>query len=52
MLLAQKPMKELLDYLWWLETERIGLTGNRDATEKFADRLMQIAAALSSQSPE
>lgn len=52
MLLAQKPMKELLDYLWWLETERIGLTGNRDPTEKFADRLMQIAAALSSQSPE
>jgi hypothetical protein len=52
MLLAQKPRKEVLDYLWWLETEQIGLTGNRDATEKFADRLMQIAAALSSQDPQ
>ncbi len=51
MLLAQKPRKEVLDYLWWLETEQIGLTGNRDATEKFSDRLIEIAAALSSQGP-
>lgn len=42
MLISQKPRHEIFDYLWWLETEHMGLTGDRQATEKFADRLMKI----------
>ena len=42
MLIAQKSRDEVFDYLWWLETEHMGLTGDRQATEKFADRLMQL----------
>jgi hypothetical protein len=28
--------KEVFDYLWTVETESIGLHGNREATERFA----------------
>lgn len=42
MLISRKARHEVFDYLWWLETEHMGLTGDRQATEKFADRLMQI----------
>ena len=42
MLMARKPRHEIFEYLWWLETEHMGLTGDRQATEKFADRLMQV----------
>ena len=31
--------KEVFDYLWKLETESMGLQGNRAATERFACRL-------------
>jgi tetratricopeptide (TPR) repeat protein len=52
MLISRKPRYELFDYLWWLETQHMGLTGDRRATERFVDRLMQIpdeieAAAIS-----
>jgi hypothetical protein len=42
MLISRKPRHEIFDYLWWLETEHMTLTGNRRATERFVDRLMQI----------
>src|SRR5512141_2039927 len=42
MLISRKPRHEILEYLWWLETAHMGLRGDRPATEKFADRLMQI----------
>jgi tetratricopeptide (TPR) repeat protein len=42
MLISRKPRHEVFDYLWWLETEHMALTGNRRATEGFVDRLMQI----------
>lgn len=47
MLISRKPRHEIFDYLWWLETEHMGLTGNRQATGKFADRLMRISEELS-----
>jgi tetratricopeptide (TPR) repeat protein len=52
MLISRKPRHELFDYLWWLETQHMGLTGDRQATERFVDRLLQIpdeieAAAIS-----
>ena len=40
-LLTTRP-HELSDYLWSLETERMGLTGDRKATEQFAERLLRI----------
>jgi|SRR5262245_42215862 len=42
MLISRKPRHELFDYLWWLETEHMALAGDRRATERFVDRLMQI----------
>jgi hypothetical protein len=42
MLITRKPRHEVIEYLWWLETEHMGLNGDRQATEKFADRLLQI----------
>lgn len=37
-----RPKSEVFEYLWWLETEHMGLTGDRQATERFADRLAQL----------
>ncbi|MCW5746786.1 MAG: hypothetical protein KIT36_11380 [Alphaproteobacteria bacterium] len=42
MLVSRKTKQQVLDYLWWLETRYMGLAGNRQATERFADRLLQI----------
>lgn len=46
LLIAQKSRQEIFDYLWWLETEWMGLGGNRQATENFADRLLLIAGEV------
>lgn len=32
----------ILEYLWQIETQHMGLTGNRGKTEKFAETLMKI----------
>jgi len=42
MLISRKPKHEIFDYLWWLETEHMGLTGDRQATERFAERLYRL----------
>ena len=47
MLISRKPKHELFDYLWWLETEHMGLTGDRQRTEKFAERLLEINNEIS-----
>ena len=44
MLLLKKSRNEIFNYLWWLEREYMGLTGDKAATERFVDRLLQIAA--------
>ena len=33
---------EILNYLWWLETQHMGLRGERERTEGFVRRLLQI----------
>ncbi len=39
-LLARRTsVREIFDYLWWLETEHMGLCGDRQRTEKIAERL-------------
>ena len=45
-LVLRMPRHEIFDYLWWLETEHMGLIGDRQATGKFSDRLMQIPAEV------
>lgn len=42
MLVRREPKHKLVDFLWWSETEHMGLYGNRHRTERVADLLMQI----------
>jgi hypothetical protein len=42
MLLSRATEEEILNYLWWLETRHMGLGGERERTETFAKRLLQI----------
>jgi hypothetical protein len=42
MLITRAPRNQFIDYLWWVETEHMGLAGNRAATEHFVDRLLRI----------
>lgn len=46
LLKSRRSRDEIVGYLWWLETEQIGLTGNKQATEEFADKLIRIAATI------
>ena len=42
-MLGERQSKEkIFEYLWWAETEHMGLTGNRRATEQFAERLATL----------
>jgi hypothetical protein len=41
-LIRCEPKHKLADFLWWAETENMGLFGNRRRTEHIADLLMQI----------
>src|SRR5437879_653838 len=42
MLSSRASEEEVLAFLWWLETEHMGLRGSRERTERFAKRLCQI----------
>lgn len=44
LLSKQASEKEVLEYLWAVETESFGLEGDRQATERFAKRLCDLAA--------
>ena len=33
---------EVFEYLWWLETSHMGLCGDRQKTEKIAERLVAL----------
>ena len=46
MLIRREPREQLVDFLWWVETEHMGLRGNRQHTESIADRLLAIADSL------
>jgi hypothetical protein len=37
--------EKVFEYLWWTETDQMGLRGDRSATEAFARRLLEIRAA-------
>jgi hypothetical protein len=42
MLIRHEPRHRLADHLWWVETEHMGLFGNRSRTEAVVDRLIQL----------
>ena len=42
MLITRKSKTDIFDYLWWLETEHMGLTGDRQSTEHIAERLAKL----------
>jgi hypothetical protein len=46
MLIRREPKHKLLEFLWWVETQHMGLRGNRWHTELIADRLMQLRQQL------
>jgi len=41
-LISRGSRSELFDYLWSIETEHMELVGDRQATEKFVERLRDI----------
>jgi hypothetical protein len=46
LLIQQRSRTEVFDYLWWLETEHMGLKGDRQATLRFAERLLRLPQEL------
>ncbi|NDP59178.1 MAG: hypothetical protein GZ090_07465 [Oxalobacteraceae bacterium] len=42
MLIARKPSSQVLEYLLWLETEHMGLTADRQRTQKIAEKLVSF----------
>ena len=46
MLLEGRSEQDIFDELWKIETQTIGLRGNREATKYFARQLTQIAVEV------
>jgi len=46
LLIRREPVYKMIDYLWWAETEHMGLYGNRRRTEQVAERLMRLPEEL------
>jgi hypothetical protein len=42
MLIRREPRYKLVDFLWWAETESMGLCGNRQRTGQVVDLLKQL----------
>ncbi len=48
MLVRHEPRHRLVDHLWWVETEHMGLFGNRSRTEMAVDRLIGLRKEIES----
>ena len=44
MLIRREQKRKLVDFLWWAETENMGLYGDHKRTEHVADLLVQLTA--------
>jgi hypothetical protein len=42
LLIRRVPKEKLAEHLWWIETEHMGLLGNRQHTEEVADLLIGL----------
>jgi hypothetical protein len=49
LLIDRKSENEIFDSLWHLETDHMGLHGDRPATSRFAKRLMEIQQKIDSE---
>lgn len=52
MLIRHIPRSQLVDHLWWIETEHMALHGNRQKTEEIADRMLAIRDQLEGERPD
>lgn len=46
LLMRRESKVKLFDHLWMIETVHMGLTGDREHTERVVERLMQISDEL------
>jgi hypothetical protein len=46
LLIRREPRHNLVDFLWWAETQNMGLYGNRQRTERVADLLLQLVESI------
>jgi len=46
LLVQRSPPSKIFEYLWWLETEHMGLNGDRQRTQKFAEKLARLPEEL------
>jgi hypothetical protein len=47
-LIRREPLYKMIDYLWWVETQHMGLSGNRRKTELVAERLLRLPGEMAS----
>ncbi len=43
MIISHKSVHEIFEYLWWIETEHMGLIGNKQITKFIAVKLQLLA---------
>lgn len=46
MLITRCSKQEIFDYLWWLETEHMGLNGDMQTTKIFVDYLYSLGKEI------
>jgi hypothetical protein len=46
MLIRQESRANLIHHLWWIETQHMGLYGNRSRTEAIVDQLLGVPSAI------
>jgi hypothetical protein len=46
LLVGREPLHKMVDFLWWVETQHMGLAGNRRKTEVVAERLQRLLDEL------
>jgi hypothetical protein len=48
LLVRREPLHKMVDFLWWVETQHMGLAGNRRKTEAVAERLLRLPGEIAS----
>jgi hypothetical protein len=48
MLIRHEPRHKLVDHLWWIETEHMGLFGSLTRTQTVAERLIGVRGEIES----
>lgn len=46
LLIRREPLYKMVDFLWSVETEHMGLVGNRRRTEQAAERLLRLPGEI------